>query len=157
MCRAETFLKLGAVAKGDCECGIGAEVTHVCSYLDIDLIKLSLYCDIVTARCVHGFDAGCEAVTEVLRDRCFHRHLAACLDVGETHAKCRQDSRIGMDHDRAHAQRGCDPAGQLRSGASEALKGVEACVGALGDRNLLDGLGHVGHCDVQKTICGFLG
>ncbi len=77
--------------------------------------------------------------------------------VGQPHAISAQHAGQRVHKDARHGQRIGHQTGMLSTGAAKALQGVARHVIATGDRNFLDGVGHLLHCDVDETFRHFLG
>ncbi len=85
-------------------------------------------------------------------DRLHHGAVSRRADVGEAHAIGGQHARIGVDQHGRDAEGVGDEAGMLAAGAAEAVEHVLGHVIAALDRNLLDGVGHVGDGDAQEAV-----
>jgi len=82
-----------------------------------------------------------------------HRLLSDHRLVGQPHSVGREHAGQGMHEYPAHAQRIGHPAGMLPACTAEALQGVASHVVAARHRDLLDGVGHLLHRDVDEALC----
>ena len=83
---------------------------------------------------------------------CFHCGFTDNRLIGQAHAIGRKHAREGMDEHRFHAQFIGHQAGMLPACAAEALQGEASRVMAFLDRDLLDGIGHIGNRHTQKPF-----
>ena len=87
-----------------------------------------------------------------LRQLHFNGLLPNCILVGQAHAVGAEHTCQWMHKHPCHAQCIGHQAGVLPARATKALQGVAGHVIAARNRYLLDGIGHLLHCDVDEAL-----
>ena len=148
---------LGLGAKRHDQGRIGALVAHMHAAMhhrraSARLLALQLGARRAGQRIQRGFDA-----RQCLgRQRAFHGLLADHVLIGQAHAIGAQHARQRVHKNLRHAQCVGHQAGVLAARAAKALQGVARHVVAAGHADLLDGIGHLLHGDLDETVGHFL-
>ncbi len=133
--------------------GVGSGVAHPHPSVGRDVVGFHpLSHHLVPAGLYQLLPPPIETGQHVVTERLVHRLLIEVTNVGHADSHGREHTGVGMQHHGLDTESISHQAGVLASGPAETDQRVVRCVVAPLDGDLLDGVGHVLHCDGKEAF-----